>query len=532
MPIFVNANNNIFQPDGSTRISPQPGQLLYTGFDAGLDVNIWNTAVAAGGGVAALNEAADTKLGTGIIANGYSYIRTTPTFPPVNPGWLEIAYGNNIPFPYVANTYLFWGMAFPQAVPTAANPISDGAGWEVFTDGKLYAVIYQGGTRNFFIDCSSTGIGIAANKMPLDASVHYYYIYYRGDQIYWAIDNPNNFVAYTTTGAPGPNFNTLPGTMMAVAGTVGPVSSGVLTCNVVHISDTTNRAQQIADGTYPWRKLTVDASGNLLAKLAAGASIIGTVNQGTGAAAGTSWRTAGDFTEIVGTPAAANNALLIASTDVSSYKWLSFHTGSTAYVGTLNFECSNDNINWTGCELFQSTSLSNATTNVSNNNNNIWHGPAAFRFFRIRMSPYTSGTANGILELYTSATSYLVNTVFIGTGTNAIGTVQPGNTPNTTPWLTMPNGATIAVIAAGAAGPTVIKASTGIYYGTLLTTSAAGAPQAFDNAAAASGNIVAAIPASAAVGYRDAPPMVGERFVNGLTYVGGATMPAMTVFFS
>lgn len=93
------------------------------------------------------------------------------------------------------------------------------------------------------------------------------------------------------------------------------------------------------------------------------------------------------------------------------------------------------------------------------------------------------------------------------------------------------NGCSYAVIAAGATGPTVIKGSAGVLFGVLLSTSAAGAPLGYDNATVASGNVIAAIAGTAPIGLALTYPQ-GVKFSNGLTFAGGATMPAMTIFYN
>lgn len=244
---------------GEMRVQEEPSQLLSDGFDAGLDTtNKWKSPTAAGGGVAATNVATSTQLGTGTTANGYSYLESQMTFPPRNPGWLLVTMGNNIPFPYVANTYMFWGLGTSPATPTAAAPLTDAAGFEVAVGGKMYAVCYAGGTRNMIQDLSSSG----NNTQPLDASVHLYYMFYKGDNIFWAIGSKDNIVAQTTSGAPGPNTNILPLKLTAIAGTSAPASSALLTCNTVYVSDTARNNFQLSDGTYPWRKALIDPSGN------------------------------------------------------------------------------------------------------------------------------------------------------------------------------------------------------------------------------------------------------------------------------
>jgi len=248
-------NATVFAP-GQLRVILEASQLFMDSFDSGtLDItNRWKSPTAAGGAVAASNTVGATILGTGTTANGYSYLESQTTFPVVNPGWLQITMGNNIPAPYVANTYFFWGTGTSPATPTAALPLTDAAGFEIAVGGKMYAVMYQGGTRNQIADLSAA---TGNNTQPSDSSVHYYTMFYRGDRTYWAIDSTDNIVASTSTGVPGPNVNTLPLKLSAIAGTSSPGSNGQLTCNTVLVGDTARNAQQLSDGVYPWRKATV-----------------------------------------------------------------------------------------------------------------------------------------------------------------------------------------------------------------------------------------------------------------------------------
>jgi hypothetical protein len=250
----------VFAP-GELRVALEASQLFFDSFDGNLDtVNRWKTATASGGGVAATTSTPTyTALGTGTTANGYSYLESQMSFQPVSPGWLYIAMANNFEFPLIANAYRFWGTGTSPATPTAAIPITDGVGWEITTAGKLFAVTYQGGTRFAIADLSTT---TGSGKQPQDANPHQYIVYFRGDMIFWAINTPDNVVAQTYNGAPGPNINTLPLKATAIAGTTGPASSALLTLNAVYVADTTRAASQISDGVYPWRKATITALHN------------------------------------------------------------------------------------------------------------------------------------------------------------------------------------------------------------------------------------------------------------------------------
>jgi hypothetical protein len=246
---------------GALRVQEDPTQLFYCAFDVStLDTaNVWKTPTAAGGGVAATNALTNTQIGSGTTANGYSYLESQTTFQPRSPGWLLVQTPVNVEFPVVINSYRFWGLGTSPATPTAAAPLTNACGFELAITGKMYAVTYQSGNRVVIADLSSSG----NSKQPLDANVHLYSIYFRGDRIFYCIDGLDNVVAQTVNGAPGPDVNILPLKFTSIASTTPPVSSCLLQVNAVFVGDTARNNFQISDYAYPWRKATVDAFGNL-----------------------------------------------------------------------------------------------------------------------------------------------------------------------------------------------------------------------------------------------------------------------------
>jgi hypothetical protein len=259
-------------PNGETRVQTEAKQLFDDTYDTGLDTtNRWVTPVAAGGGVAAsTNTPGDTALGTGTTANGYSILTSMITFPQQAPGWLVLMNAVNLESPIIANSYRFWGFGSTPGTPTATAPLTDAVGYEIATNGKMYAISYSGGSRNIIQDLSaSTG----NSTQPTDTLTHKYFIYFRGDQAYWSIDKEINIVATMLTGAPGPIVNKLPIKMLAIAGSTPPLSSAVLQSNAIFIGDTSGSSSTISDGTFAWRKATVDSSGNLAVKDAADGTV-------------------------------------------------------------------------------------------------------------------------------------------------------------------------------------------------------------------------------------------------------------------
>lgn len=205
------ATNTIW---GSQRVALDPMNLLFDSFDSSIDtVNKWSISNGGGGVLPAFSTASAT-LNSGTTANGFSLMSSKTLFPPRQPSMMSFQSAINIEFPVLATGYRFWGFGNAPASPTIAAPMTDGAGFEISTAGQMYAVCWAAGTRNVIADLSiTTGNG----AQPQGSGVHTYYLYFRADQCFWAIDNPDNIVAVMATGAPGPNVNTLPIVYVAVS---------------------------------------------------------------------------------------------------------------------------------------------------------------------------------------------------------------------------------------------------------------------------------------------------------------------------
>src|SRR5260221_3966682 len=175
----------------------------------------------------------------------------------------------------------------------------------------------------------------------------------------------------------------------------------------------------------------------------------------------------GDFVEQASLTAGSLNADLVASTDISDYEWMVLHLNGNAYVGTLTFAYSNDNVNFISLQAYNLVSdnaASGATTTTATS------GMFGFfkkgRYLRIRMTGYTSGAAQGTLEKYTIAPPYAFS--LLSVAQSGTWTVQPGNTQNTTPWL-IQGPTTTGTQAANTAANTVIKGSAGALWSAVIT---------------------------------------------------------------
>lgn len=91
----------------------------------------------------------------------------------------------------------------------------------------------------------------------------------------------------------------------------------------------------------------------------------------------------------------------VTALDVSAYKTISLQRTGT-YNLTCQFECSNDNTTWVACPMQNVASVPLAeNTSVTGVGNGLFSASVNFKYFRSRISAYTSGTVNTTLVLST-----------------------------------------------------------------------------------------------------------------------------------
>lgn len=243
-------------PMGEQRVTLAPYQLLFDSFDTTtLDItNRWLATSGSGGSVPSSAQGFST-LAAGTTASGYSQLQSQAAFPATWPGYLEFMTNINVEYPVTGVGNRFWGYGTTPATPTLAAPRTDAVGFELFTDGNLYAVTYIGGTRTIMAALGANGSG----QQPADAAPHKFWIYRRGESFFWCIDNQDNIVAQAQTGAVGPNNNTLPLLVQSIS--AGAVGANSLTVNAIGTSDTSHSGITLGDGTFGWRKQTVTRDG-------------------------------------------------------------------------------------------------------------------------------------------------------------------------------------------------------------------------------------------------------------------------------
>lgn len=199
-----------------------------------------------------------------------------------------------------------------------------------------------------------------------------------------------------------------------------------------------NRATQVggSDGTN-LRIIKTDTSGNQLVKLTNGTQEADTIagDSGQNALLVACARKEVSFT--------TTTVQAVASTDVSNYSWVSVHVVSQGGSSTITFQGSNDNTNWVQASLIRSSVTSGAAVTSTTSASEIYSGPLPFRYFRLNVTGIASGTTAGVIEFF--ASNKAIHTQGLSASQSGTWTVQPGNTANTTPWLTTDRGATPSI---------------------------------------------------------------------------------------
>jgi hypothetical protein len=131
----------------------------------------------------------------------------------------------------------------------------------------------------------------------------------------------------------------------------------------------------------------------------------------------------GGFAEVFGSAGSANADII--NMDVRGYQSLSLQLNSNAFSGTLTFQGSGDGVTWQSIPMYNSQG-NNFTTMNFGSAGYFYTVPISFRYFRARMTSYTSGAAQGTIQLSTLPTAMqyvsVLNTATIsGSGLTVYG---------------------------------------------------------------------------------------------------------------
>lgn len=285
----VYQNNSTVSPLGELRVENPASQLFLDTFGtAAIDtINRW-TLSNGGGGVLPAPVTGAVTLSGGTATNGFSKMVSliVPTLPggvaignfaPAEPGFLLFNSRVNLPNLTTTSATIDFGLGTSPTTPTNAAPITQCVCFEVTTAGKLQAVTYQTGTRVLINDLSIAPVtgGSAPQPALTDITAHKYFIYFRGDIAYWAIDDKDNVVASYQTGASGPDVNVLPVLFQVISSSA---TAPVLQVNAVSVGDTshTGTTQNLFNGfTFEPQRSNTDSNTAVGTLTAQGA---GTVN--------------------------------------------------------------------------------------------------------------------------------------------------------------------------------------------------------------------------------------------------------------
>ena len=236
------------------------------------------------------------------------------------------------------------------------------------------------------------------------------------------------------TGNLGANITQISGSAVATAAS-GIIKTGVTDGSGNAITSTSNALDvNLKSGTTG---LALDATltgGTQQTKITDGTNVAGVLAPGTANSSGNAQLIAQTSLTATFSVTSASNGTAY---DVGNYSWVSLQITSQ-YVGTsptINFQGCNDNASWVNVELFSATTGSAVSSATSTAATGIFAGPLSCRYFRLTFTgAYTSGTAAGAIVFKTGSG---VNTSS-GVAANQQGTwtVQPGNTANSTAWLT------------------------------------------------------------------------------------------------
>jgi hypothetical protein len=108
--------------------------------------------------------------------------------------------------------------------------------------------------------------------------------------------------------------------------------------------------------------------------------------------------------EVVGVATSGLNAEIVAATNVSGYRYISLQIVASPFTGSFQFQASNDGTIWLPVHLEQKTVVdTSANYALSGTTSGIWGGYLGYKFFRVRITAYTSGSAIATALFYNQA---------------------------------------------------------------------------------------------------------------------------------
>ena len=276
----------VFIPNSQLKVAPSPTTLFYDVFDTTLDTTIKWTAIGTAPSITSglLNSNAGTVAGTS------SGIVSRPTFSLVGNMFVNALSTWKVDAGPLAGAYRFFGLGNAQGSPTAAAPITDGAGFEFnHADGSFNCVVWAGSVRTVIPFSTTPPVpNIVSSVSPnsvYNGKLHRYAIYYKTSTTYWEVDN----IIVAKVSEPNLSVSTLPVLLLTVNGTATLGTAMTSSNSVAAVGDTAGNGSQLNDGLYPWLKQRIsftdgaaasNIGGNQTAVIAAAASGVIKASQG------------------------------------------------------------------------------------------------------------------------------------------------------------------------------------------------------------------------------------------------------------
>lgn len=125
------------------------------------------------------------------------------------------------------------------------------------------------------------------------------------------------------------------------------------------------------------------------------------------------------YKEMTGLTAGSLNADLLSSTDVSNFQEFIIQVTGT-WVGTVTVQGSNDNSTFSNA-TYESAGSGASTQSSTFTANGTYRILRKSRYLRLRMTAYTSGTANAVMEMYSQTTGPSSGILATQSGTWTVG---------------------------------------------------------------------------------------------------------------
>lgn len=168
-----------------------------------------------------------------------------------------------------------------------------------------------------------------------------------------------------------------------------------------------------------------------------------------------------DVSVPAGSPFSQSAAATLFSIETSGFNSIALQLSGT-WAGTVAYEASNDGVNWVSVAGYDPSNTGTAAPSISNTSPTIKLFAVVARYFRARVSTYTSGTVVAAPVLRSTPLAPLG--INIGAGTvNAVASASSGALGSTSS----------AVKAAASTNATLLKATAGNLYDYMLCNAAA-----------------------------------------------------------